>query len=581
LKKESKSEWKKFYALIQITEPPLSMMAVAFLLSLLQTGASLVIPWFTKEFIDEITAGTLEQSLIVILIAAFIIQVAASGLSIYLLEFIGHRIVANLRKHIWAKMLSLTIPFFDRTRSGETISRITNDTTIIMNLLSNHVVSFFSSIVAIVGAVVILFYLDWQMTVMMLVVVPFTFLIVIPIGRKMREIAKGMQDKMAELTGFFAAVLSEIRLVKAYNAEEKERKAGYEDIEKLFNFGLKEAKIHAILLPVMSITLTGLMVLIIGYGALRMTKGYISAGELVAFVLYLFQIIMPFSRIASFFTSVQKARGATERIITILEEQSETYHRVLPFKAGSYAINFNNVSFTYQREMVLHHVSFAIPPKKITAIVGPSGSGKTTIFSLIARFYEPNEGAITIDSLQLDSFHLDHWRSNLGYVSQENPLLAGTVRENICYGVKGEVSEEELRQAAEMANAHSFIQELPKGYDTEVGERGIKLSGGQRQRVAIARAFLRDPAFLLLDEATSNLDSSSERIVQKALDELMKDRTTVVIAHRLSTVMGADQIIVLEKGRITGMGTHEELLSTNILYHKLVQEQFLIMTPEE
>lgn len=575
MKIATKTDWQKFIDLIKKTEPPIKFLAIAFFLSLLQTGAGLLIPWLTKDFIDEITMGALDYNLIAILGAAFIVQVVASGFSIYLLEFTGHRIVANLRKHIWAKMLSLPIPYFDKTRSGETISRITNDTTIIMNLLSNHVVAFFTSIVAIIGSVIILLYLDWQMTLLMLVVVPFAFLIVIPIGRRMRKIAKAMQDKMAELTGLFSGVLSEIRLVKASNAEERERAAGNHDIEKLFGFGLKEAKIHAVLLPMMSITLTGMMVLIIGFGAFRMARGYISAGELVAFVLYLFQIIMPFSRIASFFTSIQKARGATERIIAILAEPSEAYRRVLPFKPTTNTIKFQDVSFTYEKEQVLHNVSFNIPPNKITAIVGPSGSGKTTIFSLIARFYEATEGVIYVGDRLLSSFHLDDWRNAIGYVSQESPLLAGTIRENICYGVSRAVSGDEMRQAAVMANADSFVEKMPDRYDTLVGERGIKLSGGQRQRIAIARAFLRNPAFLLLDEATSNLDSSSERIVQKALDSLMKERTTIVIAHRLSTVMGADQIIVLENGSITGIGTHQELLEANLLYHKLVQEQFV------
>lgn len=571
---ESRSDWRSFISLVKKTNPPLGLFALALILSLLQTGASLLIPWFTKDLINQITGEGIAQGTIIILVVVFLVDLLASGFSIYIISFIGQRVVANLRKLIWQRLLILPIRFFDKNRSGEMISRITNDTTIIMNVISTQVISLLTNFVSIIGSVLILFYLDWQMTLLMVLSIPVIFLVVIPAGRQIRRISRKTQEQMASMTAFLSQMLSEIRLVKAYGMEKREQAQGEGNIEKLFQYGLKEARVQAVLSPVMSITVMGMMVLIVGFGALRVANGTISAGELVAFILYLFQIVFPLGQMAQFITMVQKARGATERISNILHEKAEEYQRELPFSKHSSSIHFHEVRFAYDQDEVLKGISFEIPAGKTTAIVGPSGSGKTTIFSLLERFYEPTGGSIIVDGRPLSDYHLSDWRRMIGYVSQENPILSGSIYENIAYGVDREVSLEEVIKAAKMANAHEFIQQLPQEYETEVGERGLRLSGGQRQRIAIARAFLRDPVYLLLDEATSNLDAESERAVQQGLDQLMKGRTTIVIAHRLSTVVDADQIIVLEQGQITGTGTHEELLESHTLYQTLVQEQF-------
>jgi ATP-binding cassette subfamily B protein AbcA/BmrA len=299
-----------------------------------------------------------------------------------------------------------------------------------------------------------------------------------------------------------------------------------------------------------------------------------TAGDLVAFILYLFQIVIPMTQLTAFFTEFQKAMGATERIIETLNAPEEDYSTGRALENTSQPIVLDNVTFAYKPgEVILQGVSFAVEPGKVTAIVGPSGSGKTSLFSLLERYYQPTEGVIRLGREPIGNFSLQSWRSQIGYVSQESPLVAGTIRENICYGMERAVSDDELRQAAKMAYADQFIDELPDGYDTEVGERGIKLSGGQRQRIAIARALLRDPKILMLDEATSSLDSKSEFVVQKALNNLMQGRTTLVIAHRLSTVVDADQILFLDKGRITGMGTHEELMRSHEMYREFARQQ--------
>lgn len=325
-----------------------------------------------------------------------------------------------------------------------------------------------------------------------------------------------------------------------------------------------------------------LLVLVIGYGGMRVSSGALTAGELVAFILYLVQIVMPMGQLTQFFTQLQKARGATERIIDTLNYAEEDHASGKPLQNASRPIRVDNVNFSYETgERILNDVSFSIEPGQVTAIVGPSGGGKTTMFSLLERFYIPQSGTIRLGDDPIENFTLHSWRSHIGYVSQESPLIAGTIKDNICYGLDREVSDQELRHAAAMAYADQFIDELPDGYATEVGERGMKLSGGQRQRIGIARALLRDPKLLMLDEATSSLDSKSEIVVQEALDNLMRGRTTLVIAHRLSTVVDADQILFIEKGRITGKGTHDELVQTHSLYREFAAQQLQIKEAPE
>ncbi|WP_037465369.1 ABC transporter ATP-binding protein [Shimazuella kribbensis] len=575
----SKIQWKKFLDLVQLNKLPKSLIALVLGLSLISTIAGLIVPWFTKDAVNVMTTGSLTMSTIFLLVGAILIQAIMSSFATYNLAYLGGLVVANLRKRIWAKTLILPIPYFDTNHSGETVSRINNDTSIIRELISNQLVSMFTGLVSLVGSLCILFYLDWSMTLVMLIAIPIIVFVMRPIGIKMRGISKGIQEKTAVFSSLLTQVVSEIRLVKAYAAEPVEQKQGEKEIDSLFHYGLKESRIVAILQPLMGLIMMSMLVMIIGYGGMRVASGDLTAGDLVAFILYLFQIIIPVTTMTQFFVGLQKAMGATERIAEILEYETEedaeanTSDTVDP----KLPIHIENVSFAYEgKETILHHVNFEIEPGKVTALVGPSGSGKTTFFSLMERFYIPTSGVIRLGEKSIHEFSLRDWRSCISYVSQESPLLAGTIRDNICYAMTREVTEEELLRAAKLAYADEFILDLPDSFETEVGERGIKLSGGQRQRIAIARAILHDPKILMLDEATSNLDSASEQVVQEALQNLMKDRTTLVIAHRLSTVVDADQIVVLEKGVLTGKGTHEELLKTNALYQQLVQQQFKV-----
>ena len=578
--KENTTNWKVFLQLIKDTNPPKIMMTIAVMMSILATAAGLAIPLFTKNLVDNFSMASLNPTTIAILVVVFLAQAISGGLSIYLLNYIGQHVVARLRDRLWNKFLKLPIPFYDTTRTGEMVSRMTNDTAVLKGLITDHLTNFFTGIISIIGSIVILLILDWQMTIIMLIAAPLTLAILIPLGRKMHRVSRGLQDETAKFTALIQQVLSEIRLVKASNAEKVEKTDGERGIHQLFTYGVREGKISAFISPLVSLVMMGLLVVIIGYGGMRVASGALTAGDLVAFILYMFQIIVPMAQFTAFFTQLQKAKGATERIIVTLGEREETHDHGEMLTDIQAPIVFNHVSFAYEADdFVLTNIQLTADLGKVTAIVGPSGSGKTTLFSLLERFYIPTDGKIKLGERPIQNFTLKSWREQIGYVAQESPLIAGTVRENITYGFSDKFSQAEIEKAAKMAYADQFIRELADGYDTEVGERGIKLSGGQRQRIGIARALLRDPKILLLDEATSSLDAKSEIAVQKALNNLMHGRTTLVIAHRLSTVMDADKIIFLDDGKITGSGTHEELVKSHKMYQEFTKQQLRFHQP--
>lgn len=539
------------------------------LLSIVETLIGLTVPLFTMRMINDFsTIGFSWQS--ILLVGVFLIfQAVLSGVTFYMMRKLGERIVANLRMKVWAHVLRLRIPYFDAHESGETMSRITQDTNVIKELITDHLISFISGLFAIVGAVIILIIIDWKMTLLMLISVPVAILLTLPLGQRIHKIARANQDELASFTGQLGRVLTNIRLVKTSQTENYEQLNGEEKIQHLYQFGLKESKILAVLSPIMTFIMMVVLILLFGYGGAKVATGAITAGELVAIIIYLVQIIIPFTQMATFFTSLQKAMGATERLQEILNEPIEG-HGKNAIASSNESITFENVVFQYNDNPILKGISFTIPAGKTTALVSASGGGKTTMFSLIEQFYHVTEGTIRFGEQPIEQIHLKEWRSLFGYVSQEAPLMNGTIRNNVTYG-KSDVLETDIIEALKNAYAWDFVQQFEKGLDTEVGEGGIKLSGGQRQRIAIARALFRNPAILLLDEATSNLDNDSERAVQKAIEYVMKGRTTVIIAHRLSTIVHADQILVFEDGLITGSGKHEELQEHHTYYKQLIK----------
>ncbi|UOY87626.1 ABC transporter ATP-binding protein [Bacillus glycinifermentans] len=577
MKTENKqNSLKPFFSLILSTGVPKLALTIGLAASLVTSAVGLSIPLLTRELVDGFSANSISMGLAGILALVFIMQAVCDGFSTYFLAYAGQKVVASLRERMWFKLLRLPVRYFDEKTSGETVSRVVNDTGIVKGLISEHFPQFVSGLITIIGAVIILLIMDWKMTLLMLIAVPITTVIMVPLGMKMQTVSKALQDETASFTGNVQQTLSEIRLMKASNAETAEETKGASGIAKLFTYGLKEARIFAFISPIMHFVIMIVIVAIIGYGGIRVSEGTMTTGSLIAFLLYLFQIIFPITMFTMFFTQLQKAKGATERIIDILNTVEEEGRDGKEMDISDKAIHVQNVSFSYtDDEPVLRNVSFAVEPGQMIAFAGPSGGGKTTMFGLLERFYEPSSGVITIGDTPIQELSVKSWRSQIGYVSQDSPMMAGTIRENLCYGLDNAdgINDEKLWEVAKMAFADGFIKQFPDQLDTEVGERGVKLSGGQRQRIAIARAFLRDPKILMMDEATASLDSQSEGIVQQALSRLMEGRTTFIIAHRLSTIVDADQIIFIEKGEITGMGRHHELIASHALYREFAEQQ--------
>ncbi|SFX30554.1 ATP-binding cassette, subfamily B, AbcA/BmrA [Thermoactinomyces sp. DSM 45891] len=563
--------------LIRMVKWPKKVVCGAFLVSMLTAVLGILVPWVTKNTIDSFTSH-IDATKVFLLVGLFLINVILSGIAHYMISYLGEYTIYRLREKMWAHILRLPIDYFDNNGTGQTVSRLTDDVSTLNNFVSKKVPEFISQALLVVGSIVFLFVLDWRLTLALLVMVPILAVIIVPIGKKLYIVAGKTQNEMATFVGKLSSVLGEMRLVKSYSGEKKEYERVMESGETLFRLNLTVAKLQSIFSPLISGTIMLMVLVLLGYGGLRMADGTITPGAFVAIIFYIIQAITPISSVASFFTEYKATSGATKRlyeIYSLSEENVDELDECTKIMDGQ--ICFHNVSFSYYKNSdVLQDVSFTAQSNRITAIVGPSGAGKTTLFHLIERMYKFNNGMISCDQLRIDEIPLSNWRKMIGYVMQDSAIMNGTIRENILYGMD-DADEERLVHYAKLANAHDFISSLPEGYDTVVGERGIKLSGGQKQRIAIARAFIMNPKILLLDEATANLDSESERLVQDAMVNLMRNRTTLVIAHRLSTIRNADQIVFLDAGKVTGMGKHDELMNTHRKYTDFVEGQNLII----
>lgn len=500
----------------------------------------------------------------------FIGGLIVGALSGLIFGIFGEDVVAKLRKTLWQKLLHLPVKYFDNTKTGEISSRLVNDTSQVKNLLANTLPNAVTSLLQFFGALVIMMAMDWQMTLIMFIAVPLVVVALLPIMQQSRKIGRKRQDELANFSSDSTSVLSEIRLVKSSNGEPKELNVGSNRISSLYDIGVKEAFINSLTQPIINMMML-LFLGILGYGAIRVMNGSLTMGALVSFLMNLFQIMSPVIIISQFFNELSKTSGSTQRI----NEPEEIAQDEQNVDITNKELKFEHVDFSYEDgKPILHDINVQAKPNTVVAFAGPSGGGKSTIFSLIERFYKPTAGEITIGGENIDEISLENWRKQIGLVGQNSAVMPGTIRENLLYGLKREVNDDELWQALDMAYAKNFVQEMDDQLDTQIGERGIKLSGGQRQRIAIARAFLRNPKILMLDEATASLDSESEAMVQKALSSLMKDRTTLVIAHRLSTIVDADTIYFIDHGTVSGSGKHEELIKSTPLYAEYVKNQF-------
>ena len=570
------SSFKEFLKLINSVNPKKGIFLIGMLLSLITSGASLVVPQLTKGLVDTSQLTKIDGKMLIVLGLAFIIQLGFGTIGGYLLRYVGETAVKTLRDRLWNHLLKLPVNYFDEHKSGESSSRLVNDTTVIKELVTSEFPNFITGAIQLFGSMIILFIMDWKMATIMFSAVPIIALIMFPIGRILSKLGRQLQAATADFNADASEKLGEIRLIKSSNGEDYEKTTGEGFINKIFSLGVKDAKVEAALQPVIMTAMLGLFVGILGYGAVRVQAGTMTSGSLVAFLLYLFNIIAPVTSFATFFSHVQKAMGSTDRIQEILKTDLEPAAGDLDVNVEGKSISAEHLNFSYSADHpILKDISFEAKPNSVIAFAGPSGGGKSTIFSLLERFYQPDSGQITVGGNDINKLDLDNWRSQIGYVSQDSAAFAGTIRDNLQYGLNRELTDDELWHGLSLAFADKFVRDFPEQLDTQIGERGVKLSGGQKQRIAIARAFLRDPKILMLDEATASLDSQSEQKVQQALDHLMIGRTTLVIAHRLSTIVNADQIYFIEHGKVTGHGTHKELIQSHELYAKYVDEQMV------
>jgi ATP-binding cassette, subfamily B, bacterial MsbA len=524
-----------------------------------------------RALLDRIAIG---------LVVLFTVQAALNYAQTYLLSAVGERVVAGLRRELFTKLLEMPPGFFAERRTGELTSRLTTDIGLLQGVLSHQIAEFSRQMLALVGGIILLTLMQPRLTLTAVAVVPLVVGSALYFGRRLRRMTVSVQDKVAEATAVAEEAFSQIRTVQSFVQEPAERRRYGERIGESVRAALVRAKIRGVFFGVLTFSTFVGIVFVLWQGGLQVLEGRLTPGELVQFLLYTITIAAAIGALASFFSSYQEAVGAAERVFEILEMTPAITDPdsplPLPSPAGG-SVAFEGVYFRYQRDSslpwTLEDISLTCEPGEIVALVGPSGGGKTTLVSLLPRFWDVDRGRVLLDGTDVRHLRLVDLRSAIGIVPQDPALFSGTIRDNIAYARPG-ASAAQVEAAARGAHAHEFVERLPQGYDTLVGERGVKLSGGQRQRIAIARAILKDPAVLILDEATSNLDTESERLIEDALAKLLVGRTTLIIAHRLSTVRRADRLLVLDRGRIVEEGTHPQLLELRGLYSRLYQRQF-------
>lgn len=565
---------KDFSKILKFVKPYKKSIVIAFVCLALSSIINLILPLIVRNMINAAViekSSAILNSMTVDLFLIILLQVAFSITQGYILGFVGHRVTADFRIDLFSHIQSLSLRFFQSSRVGEMISRMTSDISVIQKALVTIPVAILRQTITLVGALAIIFYLNWKLTGLILLVLPPLMLFARVFGKRLRSYSETVQDKLAKAIVVMEEMISSIKIVKSFLREDHEKKRFEKGIESAFDAEIKKVKIAAFFGP--SILFLTFLVsgALIWYGGHQVMQGTTSPGELVAFFLYAIIIAGPIGTFVRIYTQTQEALGAVRRVYEILDTRPAITSPENPLALDRIegGIQFQNVSFGYQKDIpVLKGVNFEIKPGEMAALVGPSGAGKSTVVQLLHRFFDVDSGSVKLDGNDIRQLDLKTYLEQVALVPQETLLFGGTIRENILYG-KLDASEEDMMQAAKYANAHEFIINLDKGYDTIVGEKGVKLSGGERQRVAIARALLKNPKILILDEATSSLDNQSEALIQDALERLMTNRTTLIIAHRLSTVHNADKIIVMDKGQVVEAGNHETLMRGKNLYYKL------------
>ena len=570
---------KNYLRLLAYIKPYKKRLAAAVVCIIMAAGANLYLPWIIKDMIDDVLMS--KDMLMLNLIAAGILVVMFTrgvfyyGQS-YLVSYVGQRVIIDVRSVLFRKFQKMPLSYYDRQQTGTVMSYITNDVSAMQSAIVDNLIELVTESSILIGSLAMMIYLDWKLSLLTLMTIPLVGFAMKIFGRKLKRSSTVIQERAAEITSLLQESISAIRVVKSFVRETYEIRRFEEQNWKNFQAAMKNVKLSSLLTPTVEFLAAIAVTFIVWFGGYEVVNEVITAGELVAFLTYAVNLANPVKRLSRVYAAIQRAMAAADRVFEVmdLDEKITDVPGAKPLPPIKGEVEFKDITFSYKEgQPALQHISLKAEPGQMIALVGPSGSGKSTIANLIPRFYDVDSGTITIDGHDIRQVTADSLRDQIGLVPQETMLFSTTVMENIRYG-RLDATDEEVVEAARAANAEEFIKDLPEGYDTKLGERGLNLSGGQRQRLAIARAILKNPRVLILDEATSALDTESEKIVQDALDKLMVGRTSFVIAHRLSTIFNADQIFVVENGHLREHGTHEELLAAGGLYSNLYNIQF-------
>jgi ABC transporter fused permease/ATP-binding protein len=585
--KINKESWKEALTMLKFLRPYRGHFAAGLVFIALSSFTTLSFPYLLKKLIDSADAMSRGEVMIspnmiaVAMLGILVLQMVFSFGRVYFFTYAGENALADLRREVYNRMIQLPMEFFSKRRVGELSSRLSADLSQIQDAMTLMLAEVLRGLLTLVIGIGLIFYISPKLTLVMISVIPVIIVIAVVFGKKIRKLSREAQDQLADSNIVVQETLQGISNVKAFSNEWFEIGRYQNSLKKVVGLALRTGKVRGLFISFMLFSLFGTIVFVVWFGVGLMQAGELSFGDLTAFVIYTTFVGASMAGFADLYSQLQKTIGATQRVREIIREPVEDVMTVRVPLEDKYKlsgrVSFEGISFAYpsRAEMqVLKDVYIQAEPGEQIALVGPSGAGKSTMVSMILQFYHPDSGRILFDGMESRTIPLSQLRQQMAFVPQDVMLFGGTIRENIAYG-NPDASEEEIKEAARKANAHAFIESFPEGYQTIVGERGIKLSGGQRQRIAIARAILKDPVILILDEATSSLDSASESLVQEALENLMKNRTSFVIAHRLSTVRNADKIYVLDKGQIVESGTHQELMDIEEgLYKSLSKLQF-------
>lgn len=568
--------------LLALLKPYIGRISAALTALVIAAACMLLIGQGLKQVIDRgfsSASGELLDYALLGLLGVILVMSAATYMRFYLVSWLGERITADLRRRVFSHLLNLSPAFFEQNRTGDVLSRLTNDTTQLETVIGSSVSMALRNALLLIGGLIMLAITSFKLTALVCLAIPVVLVPILAFGRRLRKLARASQDKVAEVGAYTDEIIHEIRTVQAYGHESQAAGEFNQRVEATFITGVARIRQRALLIAAVITLAFSAIAMILWVGGHDVLAGNMTGGELSAFIFYAVMVAGAVGTISEVVGELQRAAGATERLVELLATDalisSPAQPRALPLPAQG-QVSFESVNFSYPTRpdtQVLTAFSLRLAPGEKIALVGPSGAGKTTVFQLLQRFYDPSAGRILLDGVDIAEADLQAVRQRIALVPQDPVIFAASVRDNVRYA-RPEASDQEVEAACEAAYAMEFIRQLDQGLDSQLGERGVRLSGGQRQRIAIARAILADRPILLLDEATSALDSSSEQVVQRALEHLMRGRTSIMIAHRLSTVINADRILVVDGGQILASGTHNELLTTNKLYKKLAELQF-------